>query len=94
MRDILDALGDERKASNVISNVVTGVVVPSGLRSVAMAVDPTMRKPEGLIENVKTAIPFLSKTVPAKLSAFNDLFTNQKVLQLKYLLKNLNNNNK
>jgi hypothetical protein len=42
-----------------------GSVVPSGVRAVARVMDPTLRDPKTLGENLKASIPGLSKSVPA-----------------------------
>jgi hypothetical protein len=42
------------------------------LRNISQAIDPVIRKPEGVAESVKTIIPGLSQTVPARQTRFGE----------------------
>jgi hypothetical protein len=58
----------DRYGNREESSVVQSLMPASGLlRETAQAVDPTYRKPTGVVESVETIIPGLSKNVPARL---------------------------
>jgi hypothetical protein len=68
----LDAISDpERNATRVLSSFAQGLVPGSGLlRNITQAVDPTMRKPEGVVESMQAITPGLSSRLPARLGRF------------------------
>lgn len=52
---------------------VSGYIPASGLlRNVANVKDPTIRQPEGVIEQLQTGIPGLSQNIPPRLTAFGE----------------------
>jgi hypothetical protein len=74
LNGLLDAVADpERNAQRFLSTFAQGLVPGSGLlRNVTQAVDPVIRKPEGVTEAVKTIIPGLSESVPARRTRFGE----------------------
>lgn len=74
LNGLLDAVSDpEKNAQRFLSTFAQGLVPGSGLlRNITQAVDPKIRKPEGIVESVKTITPGLSQTVPARQSRFGE----------------------
>jgi hypothetical protein len=74
LNGLLDAISDpERNAQQFLSVFAQGLVPGSGLlRNITQAIDPVVRKPEGVREAVAAIIPGLSQTVPAKQTRFGE----------------------
>jgi hypothetical protein len=70
----IDAINNpDQGASKFFSDLARGFVPMSGLmRNVQRAVDPVVRSPRGLIENLAAGVPGLSQTVPAQIGRFGD----------------------
>lgn len=62
-----------RSMGSFLKGVAQDVVPYSGLnRNLAQAMDPVVRKPNTLADDIKTIIPGLSQDVPAKLTRFGE----------------------
>jgi hypothetical protein len=64
--------GDLRASSNVIGGLVSesiGSLVPGIVGEVGTALDPVVRDPRNVPEAVKRSLPFLSESVPARITA-------------------------
>jgi len=72
LSDFLDAISDPAQAgARWGERIATGFVPASAaLRTVAQVTDPTVRRPEGLLEQFQAGIPILSEEVPPRLTAF------------------------
>lgn len=73
----LDAISDpERAGARYMGLAAQGMVPGSGLlRNITQAVDPVVRKPEGIGESIKAITPGLSTEVPARLTRFGEPVT-------------------
>ena len=74
LSNLMEAINDpQRYGENLFNRTATGFIPYSGtMRFAATVVDPTMRKPEGLLETVKAGIPGLSEQVPPRVTAFGE----------------------
>lgn len=71
--DIIGAIDDpERKGERVLQNLATGTFIPSVVSAAARTIDPTLRKPSGVVEAVKTRLPVLSKQVRPQRDVFGE----------------------
>jgi hypothetical protein len=68
----LQAIQDpSRSGANFMRGIAQDVVPYSGaMRSITQAIDPIVRKPQGMLEDMQVIIPGMSGNVPAKLDAF------------------------
>ncbi len=57
---------------NYITSEIYSRLIPSILGDISKAVDTTVRQPTKGIESIKSKIPFLSKTLPAKTNIFGE----------------------
>jgi hypothetical protein len=60
--EIANLIGGKQNVGSTLANEV----VPAGVRNVAHIVDPTVRKPSGIVQSFESQIPGLTKNVPAK----------------------------
>jgi hypothetical protein len=74
LNDFLLAMTEpERYGSQFIERTASSLVPFSSLqRTAAYALDPTIRRPEGVAERVMATIPGLSQNVPPRLTAFGE----------------------
>jgi hypothetical protein len=75
LSDLMNAMQDpERYGSNVLERVGVAMAVPfsAATRTAAQTLDPTIRNPKGLGEELKASIPGLSQQVPPRLNAFGE----------------------
>jgi hypothetical protein len=49
-----------------VGSTLANEIVPAGIRNIAHIVDPTVRKPSGVLQSFESQIPFASKNVPPK----------------------------
>lgn len=76
LNDVLNAINDPDRAGQSLSLMSQGLVPASGLlRNITQAVDPVVRRPEGILEAMMTVIPGVSKRVPARLGRFGEEIT-------------------
>lgn len=70
----IDALNNpDQGASQFFADLIRGFTPLSGLmRNAQRAVDPVVRRPRGLMENVAANLPGLSESVPASIGRFGD----------------------
>lgn len=70
MGNLVNAVEDpERYGQKFITDILGGFI-PSLAAAGARTVDPTIRKPESVVQDLQARIPFLSKGVPARESDF------------------------
>ena len=72
--DLFDAIQDPiRFAEQYATRQISGFVpASSALRQTAQAIDPTIRSPQGLAEQLQANIPGLTGNVPPRLTAFGE----------------------
>lgn len=73
--DFFDALQDPEASGKKFVSQFASSFVPSPVASVAKAIDPTIRKPEGVVQTVFSKIPGLSKLVPARRNVYGEQVT-------------------
>jgi hypothetical protein len=65
--------GEGRPATRLATGTAKGFVWPSGLlRNIAQSLDPKVRDSTTFYNAIRADVPFLSKTVPAKLGTFGE----------------------
>lgn len=74
LNSFMDAIHDpERFGQRWETQMAQGMVPASGLmRNISQAVDPVIRKPEGVEESMETIVPGMSENVPARLNRFGE----------------------
>ena len=79
MFDAASAVQDpERYGPRLLARTATGMVPMAGaVRSVQQATDPVVRQPDGFTENVKAALPGLSKTVEPRIGRAGQVVTRE-----------------
>lgn len=73
----LDAVNDPTRYSGQWLSLFTQGLVPfsGAMRNVTQAVDPVVRKPQGVAESVKAIVPGLSSSLPARRDRFGEVVT-------------------
>jgi hypothetical protein len=70
---LLDALNDpERQGGRFISQVLSGLAVPTGVAALARAQDPIARAPKTVMENTEAKIPGLSQDIRPRRNVWGD----------------------
>ena len=72
LQDTMDAATDGSKAGKFAANLISGLVVPSGVRNIAQSSDRTIRDPQGTLQKIQAGVPGLTGKVPPKLSVFGE----------------------
>lgn len=71
---VLDALSDpEKSGGKFITGTIAGLI-PTGIAATGRAQDRTIRKPDGLVDTLKSRLPGLSKEVPPKRNVFGESY--------------------
>ncbi|MDI6787841.1 MAG: hypothetical protein QME51_05675 [Planctomycetota bacterium] len=69
---VISAIAEpERKMSQFVNSTIASVI-PSIVGRIARSIDTERRKPEGIVETLKTRIPFISQTVPVRRDIFGE----------------------
>ncbi len=64
--------GEPWERERAIKSAIIGVAIPSLVGHVARTVDPTIRATDGIVDRAKSQIPFVSKTLPARVNVFGN----------------------
>lgn len=74
VNDLMDALRDPEgfKAEKAIAGYATGMVVPTIVQQSRWIVDPTVKKPKGIIESVKSRLPGAAGDIPVARDVFGE----------------------
>lgn len=74
LKDVLEAMTDpdETSTDKMIAGFAAGMVVPTIVQQTARIIDPTVRKPEGVAEQIQSRIPFASKSLLPRRNVFGE----------------------
>lgn len=72
LNDLMEAFEDERKFDRFLATFVAGNIVPTGVRAIAQAVEPTLRVPKGVPETILSRVPGLTERVLPRRNVFGE----------------------
>lgn len=72
VNDLLSAFDNENNFERFLRRFAAGNVVPTGVRGITQAVSPTLRKPEGVVQEIKARIPGLEQEVLPRRNVFGE----------------------
>lgn len=72
INDFLAAMDDPERGDKWIQNFATGLVVPTGVSSLARSVDPVFREVNSMGDAFRSKIPWASRALPAKTDVFGE----------------------
>jgi hypothetical protein len=69
----LDLLTDpESRSLSKFGGGYAASAIPGGIRAIARGVDPTIREPEGIAQQVQASIPYASRSLPARIDQLGE----------------------